>query len=65
MANGYVPPVGSTKGSAVDKFLQYRRKFQEAVPYHHNPTSSPDWFKNATSGLYTPGTSNALGTTNK
>lgn len=62
--NGYVPPVGTSKGSPVDKFLQYKRRFQEATAYHHNPTSSPDWFQKATSGFYTPGKSNALGTTN-
>lgn len=64
MANGYVPPVGATKSSAVDKFLQYRRKFQEALTYHHNPTSSPMWFKDATAGLNGANKQNALGTTN-
>lgn len=67
-SNGYVPPIGGAKrGSSVDKFLQYKRRFQETVAQHH--TSSPTWFadylKSTNSGFNAPSNANTLGTTNK
>lgn len=66
-SKGYIPPIdGAKRGSTVDKFLQYRKRFQETIA--HNGSLPATWFadhlKGANGGFNVPNNANVLGTTN-